>query len=154
MTRHTSGRKLEQRGFRQLACTLCTFFQNGLLVVAHSDNFLVPRKPGDLESLVDDLLQSVTRQMVDLGENTEFKFLGRTISRKSDGLEWEGDTRHSTTFNSKLNWSSAVSSRKRPHAGCQEIRLQHGGTIRTQTSDIDICGSLPWTCCSRLTSRP
>ena len=119
-----------------------------MLVVVHVDDFLMLRKSGDLKSLVADDLQLV-HEVTGPCEIAESKFLGRTIRLKPDGIAWDGDSCHSTTFISKLKneFCSVIResvSRKKvgfrsvSTTGVKESGFRHGGTICTQTSEIDI----------------
>ena len=121
---------LQQRGFRPLVGTQCTYAHesNGMLIVAHVDDFLVLGTHGQLVSLVSDLKSGgyeCSGQILGDGEEEvrEIKFLGRTISLEDGGITWKGDGRHVTSFISQLLKDfSATSSELSSEGGMKGIK--------------------------------
>ena len=97
------------RGFTQLVGTQCTYVNkaNGMLIVAHVDDFLVLGRRADLVDLRGALQQNgyeCTGSVLGNGpeDASELKFLGRMISLREDGVEWRGDDKHVTAYLEKL----------------------------------------------------
>ena len=97
--------------------------------------------------------------MLVFGENAEMKFLERTIRFKSNGIEWEGDTRHSTTFISlvKKEFCSVIKgSVPKKQVGLRSASTLSGNRsgFTEQTSELDICQRPPGMGCSCLLHGP
>ena len=100
---------LNARGFKRLVGTQCTYIHkaNGMLVVAHVDDFLVLGAKKELQEFLLGLqADGFECSGIILGEEVDdvqvLKFLGRKISMVNGGLEWEGDARHVTSYLDKL----------------------------------------------------
>ena len=100
---------LSQHGFRKVLGTQCTYYHPDLkmYVVAHVDDFLILGVRSDMDGFVKGLVDDgyeCTSEILGFREDEvqSMKFLGRKILLTNEGLEWEGDARHSEAFLSKL----------------------------------------------------
>ena len=90
-------RTMEELGFRAAASTPCVYYkqEGGVRVVVHVDDFLCTGPKDALEKLLADLKARYEMKAKMLGpggdEESEGKFLGRTVRWTKEGLEWEGD---------------------------------------------------------------
>ena len=100
---------LERRGYVSLIATQCVYVnpKNGVVIVAHVDDFLCGGAKKDLVHLLADLQGEFECSAKMLGpeddEENEIKFLGRMIRLTSAGLEWEGDAKHAKACLEKMN---------------------------------------------------
>ena len=101
---------LEERGFKHLVGTQCTYVcaKSGMLIVAHVDDFLVSGTRIELTNFLKGLQNGgfeCTGLILGDGQEDvqELKFLGRTIRLVEGGLEWEGDSKHVAGYLDKLN---------------------------------------------------
>ena len=107
---------LTSRGFTSLSTTQCVYvnLKNDITIVAHVDDLLCLGSRRYLEEFLASLRGEYECSGDILGpaddEVKSLKFLGRTISYTSAGLEWEGDRKHCKAFFEKLGVDPATMS--------------------------------------------